>query len=59
MFTLTRTFRLLFRVHGSRCSNTAIVAVRPTPRLIAGRLSSADLQAVSEWLQLLYRLPQP
>ena len=33
-------------------SNTAVVAVRPVPRLIAGRLSSADLQAVSDWLRL-------
>jgi hypothetical protein len=40
--------------HGNQMSisNTAVVAVRPTPRLIAGRLSSADLQAVSEWLRL-------
>jgi hypothetical protein len=30
--------------HGNQMSisNTAVVAVRPTPRLIAGRLSSAD-----------------
>jgi hypothetical protein len=40
--------------HGNQMSisNTAVVAVRPTPRLIAGRLSSADLQAVSDWLRL-------
>jgi hypothetical protein len=40
--------------HGNRMSmaNTAVVAVRPAPRLIAGRLSSADLQAVSDWLRL-------
>jgi hypothetical protein len=40
--------------HGNQMSisNTAVVAVRPTPRLVAGRLSSADLQAVSEWLRL-------
>jgi hypothetical protein len=40
--------------HGNQMSisNTAVIAVRPTPRLIAGRLSSADLQAVSEWLRL-------
>lgn len=40
--------------HGNRMtiSNTAVVAVRPAPRLIAGRLSSADLQAVSAWLRL-------
>lgn len=45
------------QTHGSRidpanhapCSDTgtATVAVRPTARLIAGQLSSADLQAVS------------
>jgi hypothetical protein len=35
--------------HGNQMSisNTAVVAVRPAPRLIAGRLSSVDLQAVS------------
>jgi hypothetical protein len=40
--------------HGNQMSisKTAVVAVRPTPRLIARRLSSADLQAVSEWLRL-------
>jgi hypothetical protein len=40
--------------HGNQMSisNTAVVAVRPVPRLIAGRLSSADLQAVSDWLRL-------
>jgi hypothetical protein len=32
--------------------NTARVAVRPTPRLIAGQLSSADMQAVSNWIRL-------
>jgi hypothetical protein len=40
--------------HGNRMSiaNTAVVAVRPPPPLIAGQLSSADLQAVSDWLRL-------
>jgi hypothetical protein len=40
--------------HGRQMSigNTATVAVRPTPRLIAGQLSAADVQAVSEWLRL-------
>jgi hypothetical protein len=40
--------------HGNQMSiaNTAIASVRPTPRLIAGRLSSADAQAVFEWLTL-------
>jgi hypothetical protein len=32
--------------------NTAVVAVRAVPRLVAGRLSSADLQAVGDWLRL-------
>jgi hypothetical protein len=34
--------------HGNRMniSNTAVVEVRPTPRLIAGRLSPADAHAV-------------
>jgi hypothetical protein len=40
--------------HGRQMSigNTATVAVRPTPRLIAGQLSAADVQAVSEWIRL-------
>jgi len=40
--------------HGTRMlpGNLATVAVRPTPRLIAGQLSPADLQAVSEWIRL-------
>jgi hypothetical protein len=33
-------------------ANTAIVGVRPTPRLIAGQLSPADAQAVFEWVTL-------
>jgi hypothetical protein len=38
--------------HGHRASpyNTASVAVRPTPRLVAEQISAADLLAVSEWL---------
>jgi hypothetical protein len=40
--------------HGNRMSiaNAAVVAVRPTPRLVVGRLSAADMQAVSDWLRL-------
>jgi hypothetical protein len=40
--------------HGTRMfpGNLATLAVRPTPRLIAGQLSAADLQAVSEWIRL-------
>jgi hypothetical protein len=32
-------------------SNTASVAVRPTPHLLGGQLSPADLLAVSEWIR--------
>src|SRR4051812_47530866 len=41
-------------VHGPRVqyANMATVAVRPTPLLVAGQLSAADLQAVSEWIRL-------
>ena len=40
--------------HGTRTlpGNLATIAVRPTRRLIAGQLSAADLQAVSEWIRL-------
>jgi len=40
--------------HGRQMSigNTATIAVRPAPRLIAGRLSATDMQAVSEWIRL-------
>jgi hypothetical protein len=40
--------------HGRQMSisNTATVAVRPTPRLIAGQLSAADMQVVSDWIRL-------
>lgn len=39
------------QAHGTRIlpGNLATVAVRPSPRLIAGQLSAADLQAVSAW----------
>ncbi len=42
------------QAHGTRIlpGNLATVAVRPSPRLIAGQLSTADLQAVSEWIRL-------
>jgi len=33
-------------------SNTAVVAVRPTPHVIAGRLSPDDEKAVSQWISL-------
>jgi hypothetical protein len=40
--------------HGNQMNiaNTAVVAVRPTPHLIAGRLLPADVQAVFEWVRL-------
>lgn len=40
--------------HGNQMTiaNTAVVGVRPTPRLITGRLSPADLRAVFEWVVL-------
>jgi|SRR5271165_1111868 len=39
-------------VHGNQMSigNTAVVAVRPAPRLIAGHLDQQDLQAVYDWI---------
>lgn len=33
-------------------SNTAVVAVRPVPRLITGHLSPSDLAQVSDWIKL-------
>jgi hypothetical protein len=38
--------------HGNQMSvsNTAVVAVRPTPRLIVGQLDPEDFQAVSDWI---------
>jgi hypothetical protein len=40
--------------HGNQMTvdNTAVVAVRPSPHVIAGRLSSQDEHAVSEWITL-------
>jgi hypothetical protein len=32
--------------------NLAVVAVRPTPHVVAGQLSAADLRAVSQWIAL-------
>jgi hypothetical protein len=42
------------RSHGNRMTitNTAIVAVRPLPRLVMGRLAPADEQAVFQWVKL-------
>jgi hypothetical protein len=41
-------------VHGNQMSitNTAVVTVRPVPRLVAGQLTPTDMQAVSDWVQL-------
>ena len=33
-------------------ANSAVVVVRPTPRVIAGQLSPADAQAVIRWISL-------
>lgn len=40
--------------HGEQMNiaNTAIVGVRPTPRVITGQLSPADAQAVAQWIEL-------
>jgi hypothetical protein len=40
--------------HGQRMDpgNLAVVAVRPRPHLVAGRLSATDLRAVSDWITL-------
>jgi hypothetical protein len=44
----------VMQTHGSRMDpgDLAVVAVRPTPRLVAGHLSPADLRAVSNWIRL-------
>jgi hypothetical protein len=33
-------------------NNLAVVALRPKPHIVAGRLSGADLRAVADWLAL-------
>jgi len=40
--------------HGNRMTieDTAVVAVRPAPRVITGRLSSEDQSAVAAWIRL-------
>ena len=40
--------------HGDRMdiTNTAVVAVRPAPRIVAGQLSPPDAQAVFAWISL-------
>ncbi len=32
--------------------NTAVVRIRPSPRLIEGRLATADFALVSQWIKL-------
>jgi hypothetical protein len=40
--------------HGNQKNpaNTAVIAVRPSPRVIAGRLSADDERAVFQWISL-------
>ena len=40
--------------HGNQMNiaNTAVVAVRPSPRVVAGQLAPADIQAVFQWVSL-------
>jgi len=40
--------------HGRQMNinNAAVVAVRPSPRVVTGRLSSDDQRAVTEWITL-------
>ena len=42
------------QTHGSHMDpgDLAVVVVRPTPRLVTGHLSPADLRAVSDWIRL-------
>jgi hypothetical protein len=44
------------RTHGSKMTfdDTAVVAVRPTPRVAAGRLGSDDQRVVADWIRLNY-----
>lgn len=45
---------MVMMVHGQQMdpNNLAVVALRPKPHVVAGRLSIADLRAVTEWLAL-------
>jgi hypothetical protein len=40
--------------HGNQMTiaNTAVVGVRPTPRMVSGQLSPGDMQAVFRWIAL-------
>jgi hypothetical protein len=43
--------------HGRQMNidNTAVVAIRPSPRVIAGRLNSDDVRLVTEWINLNFQ----
>jgi len=40
--------------HGNQMNiaNTAVVAVRPSPRIVTGQLAPADVQSVFQWVSL-------
>ena len=42
----------VMQAHGTRMDpgNLAVVALRPQPHLVAGRLSAADLRALTQWI---------
>ena len=42
--------------HGRQMTieNTAVVAVRPAPRVVAGRLSPDDRRLIADWIRLNY-----
>lgn len=42
----------VMQAHGTRMdpNNLAVVALRPQPHVVAGRLSSGDLAAVTRWI---------
>ena len=44
----------VMQTHGDRIDpcNLASVAVRPSPRLVAGQLNGNDLRLVSDWIRL-------
>jgi hypothetical protein len=44
----------VMQAHGTRMdpANLAVVALRSRPHVVAGRLSAADLRAVTQWIAL-------
>ena len=44
----------VMQVHGIRMDpgNLAVVALRPLPHVVAGRLTAGDMQAVDRWITL-------